>query len=357
MKIVFFGNAPEKIAAIRYRIIRFAEMLEEDGHDCVICLPSSTALQERLYTGGNRGMKLLWLFYVLLRRIAQVRHVIGADAVYFRGPVFPYGPPVFERIIRLFCPRLVYDIDDAIWEPPAYVESFFVRFMDFGWVRKMARICVHGVVGNEHLADYVRRYNPAVTIIPTCIDMRKHVQKEYRRDGGPIILGWTGLSDNLGYMKPIEGVLRDLAVKHGIRILVASGREYHLDGVDVENHDWKIADEIWYLSAPDIGLMPLEDTPRARGKCAFKALQYMGTGTPAVLSPVGMNASVIEDGVDGFLADDPEEWREKLEKLITDPDLRERMGRAAREKVMREYSHAANYPKLKAMFKKIFEEG
>ena len=98
--------------------------------------------------------------------------------------------------------------------------------------------------------------------------------------------------------------------------------------------------------------MPLEDTPRARGKCAFKALQYMGVGTPVVLSPVGMNRDVVEDGVTGFIADTPEEWRDRLERLITDPALRERMGRAARRYIETQFSITAWYP----VFKKVLEE-
>jgi glycosyltransferase involved in cell wall biosynthesis len=183
--------------------------------------------------------------------------------------------------------------------------------------------------------------------------MDKHRQKSYPAPGRTVILGWTGLKDNLGYMEIIAKVLRELAARHDLKLEVASGADYHLEGVRVENRRWTIEHEFDYLEDADIGLMPLKDTPRARGKCAFKALQYMGVGTPVVISPVGMNADVIEDGVTGFLADTPEEWRQKLEALITQPELRERMGRAAREMVLGRYSHEANYPKFKQMLETV----
>ncbi|MBI3118917.1 MAG: glycosyltransferase, partial [Candidatus Hydrogenedentes bacterium] len=297
MKIVFFGNASEKIAAIRYRVLKFADMLAAEGHICIVCLPSSISLQERLYEGRSKASKLLFLFLVFLRRLLQLRHVLGADAVLFRGPLFPYGPPVLERLIRLMNPRLIFDIDDAIWEPPAFVDSFFARFIDYGWVRKMAGMCAHAIVGNEYLRQYVQGFNPNITIIPTCIDMVRHVPKEYdAASDGPTVLGWTGLKDNLGYMTPLEPVLQDLAKKYPVRLLISTGRPYTLEGVEVENHYWVLEHEIDYLRQSDIGLMPLEDTPRARGKCAFKALQYMAVGVPPVISPVGMNADVIEHG-------------------------------------------------------------
>jgi len=347
MRIVFFGNETEKIAAIRYRVITFARMLEAEGHRCVICLPASVSLRDRLFENRGRVRKLLYLFLVLFRRIVQLRHVPGADAVYFRGPVFPYGPPFFEHVIRWLNPRLVFDIDDAIWEPPAHVDSFFLRCMDFGWVRKMASLCRHAVVGNPLLAEYVNQHNPHTTIIPTCIDIDRHAPKQPNTDTGTVVLGWTGLKDNLGYLEPIEPVIQRLAARHALRVSIATGRAYALDGVEVVNHPWRLEEEIAYLHEADVGLMPLKDTPRARGKCAFKALQYMAVGVPCVVSPVGMNADVIEDGVNGFLADTPEAWEAKLERLIVDPDLRRRMGAAARETVMARYTHAVHYPALK----------
>jgi glycosyltransferase involved in cell wall biosynthesis len=349
MKIVFFGNASEKIAAIRYRVIWFAEMLEAEGHTCVICLPASLPLREKLYEDGNKFQKLLYHGIVWWTRLFQIRHVFGADVVFFRGPLFDYGPPFFERIIRMINPRLVFDIDDAIWEPPAYVTSWFKGLIDYGWVRKMARMSRHAVVGNAYLADYVRPLNPNITIVPTCIDMDRHAPKDYDDDPArPVRLGWTGLKDNLGYLKMIEPVLQDLARDHNIEIVISTGRDYALEGVTVRNFRWRLDEEIFYLQHADIGLMPLVDSPRARGKCAFKALQYMGVGTPCVISPVGMNAEVIDEGVTGYLADSPDEWKEKLRTLIVDADLRQRMGRAARQVVIDRYSHAANYPAFKA---------
>lgn len=357
MKFVFFACDTRKIAAIRYRIESFARLLERDGHRCVVCVPAPIAWKERLYERPGRWGKMLYLFLVLLRRVAQVRHVLAADAVFFRGPVFPYGPPVFERIIHLFNKRLVVDLDDAIWEPPAYVNSPFVRLMDFGWTAKMARLCRHAVAGNAIIADYVQERGCPATIIPTCIDMTLHTQKNYpERADGKVVLGWTGLKDNLGYLDAILPALQALARDYPIELMVSTGKPYEAEGVAVNNRLWKLADEINYLAEADIGLMPLEDTPRARGKCAFKALQYMGVGTPVVLSPVGMNAEVVEDGLTGFLADSVEIWRDRLERLIRDPALRERMGRAARRAIEERYSIDACYPEFKRVMEHVASE-
>src|SRR4030095_16634048 len=96
----------------------------------------------------------------------------------------------------------------------------------------------------------------------------------------------------------------------------------------------------------DIGIMPLHDTPWERGKCAYKLLQVMAAGKPVIASPVGANAQVVQHGVNGFLANTAEEWTEALQKLTTDPELRRRMGAAARTTVEDRYSVATVGPRL-----------
>lgn len=358
MKFVFFACETRKIAAIRYRVESFARLLEREGHTCIVCVPASVNQKEGLYESRGRLGKLFYLLLVLLRRIVQLRHVPGADAVFFRGPVFPYGPPLFERIIHCMNKRLIMDLDDAIWERPAFVKSPFIHFMDFGWTRKMAKWCRHAVAGNEVIKAYVEQAGCPATIIPTCIDMGLHQQKTYTKDADrPVILGWTGLSDNLGYLDRIAPAIKTLSERYPLELMVSTAKAYHFPGITVRNRTWTMTEEIDYLSEADIGLMPLEDTPRARGKCAFKALQYMGVGTPVVLSPVGMNKEVVENGVTGFLADTPEEWQDNLERLIADAGLRENMGRSARRYIEQHYSIDAYYPVFKKVLQSVAQDG
>ncbi len=337
------------IASTRYRVAAFAERMRADGHECMVCPLSSVALWKRLYEGRPKWSKLLYMVIALAGRILQLRHVFGADVVFFRGPMFEYGPPVLERIVHAICPRMVFDIDDAIWEPAAHVTSPFLRFVDLGWARKMSGICRHAIVGNRYLDEYVHSWNPdlSTTIIPTCLDMARYEPKVWpdAEEQASVVLGWAGLRDNLGYLEPIEPVLQRLAAKYRIGLVIATrGRTYFLDGVEVVNREYDPAYEADYMREPDIGLMPLKDTKRAKGKCAFKAIQYMASGVPVVISPIGMNTEVVTDGVNGFLASTSDEWYEKLEALITSVELRKRMGDAARRTAVEFYSIDASYP-------------
>jgi hypothetical protein len=64
----------------------------------------------------------------------------------------------------------------------------------------------------------------------------------------------------------------------------------------------------------------------------------MGVGVPVVGSPVGVNSDIIQDGVNGFLAGNDDEWVEKLSRLIEDAGLRREMGLRGRKTVEEGYS-------------------
>jgi glycosyltransferase involved in cell wall biosynthesis len=97
--------------------------------------------------------------------------------------------------------------------------------------------------------------------------------------------------------------------------------------------------------------MPLPDTPWTRGKCGFKLVQYMAMGLPIVASPVGVNATLVEHGVDGFLAASPADWLNALVTLALDRSLRTAMGDSGRMKVERQYSLQSTAPRLVALLK------
>jgi glycosyltransferase involved in cell wall biosynthesis len=95
-----------------------------------------------------------------------------------------------------------------------------------------------------------------------------------------------------------------------------------------------------------VGVIPLEDSPFERGKSGYKLIQYMACGLPVVASPVGVNTTIVEYGINGFLAKSPEEWEWALRALAADPTLRNHMGQAGCAKVEREYSLKVTAPLL-----------
>ena len=75
----------------------------------------------------------------------------------------------------------------------------------------------------------------------------------------------------------------------------------------------------------DVGIVPLVDDKFNAGKSELKYLEYTSIGVPSICSNVKPYNSAIKDGFNGFLAENPEEWEEKLEKLVLDENLRKAM--------------------------------
>jgi len=99
--------------------------------------------------------------------------------------------------------------------------------------------------------------------------------------------------------------------------------------------------------------MPLTDSEWARGKCAFKMLQYMAAGIPVVASPVGMNAEILASSSVGLAAQNNEQWVESLSTLLESPETAESMGENGRQLVEKKYSLLVVSSKWQRVFREM----
>jgi len=184
-----------------------------------------------------------------------------------------------------------------------------------------------------------------VTMIPTCVDTTRFVPRADSRPAGPLVVGWIGSPTTTQYLEQLGGVLQSVSARHSF-VMRVSGADGPLafDGVAIRDEPWSLAREVELFNTCDVGVYPLTDDEWARGKCGFKAIQFMACGVPVVASPVGVNQEIIEDGVNGFLAATPHEWVRKLGRLLAEPDLRARFAAAGRRTVESRYSLAVHAP-------------
>ena len=99
--------------------------------------------------------------------------------------------------------------------------------------------------------------------------------------------------------------------------------------------------------------MPLPEHDRfARGKSAFKLIQYCAAEIPAIASDVGENRNVLADGITGFLANTPADWAAAFREL-TSLHLREEFSHNCRDRA-EEFSLEHYYPQFREFILRTF---
>ena len=84
--------------------------------------------------------------------------------------------------------------------------------------------------------------------------------------------------------------------------------------------------------------MPLDDSDWSQGKCSYKMLQYMSSGIPVIVSPIGMNKELLSLAQIGFGANTLHEWTDCLQIIFSDTEQAQKMGSQGRLLVENKYS-------------------
>ncbi|MFN5912239.1 MAG: glycosyltransferase family 4 protein [Bacteroidota bacterium] len=341
-KTIFFlvpyphGEAPSQ----RFRFEQYIPFLEEQGFRVEVHPFYDYNTWQTLYTEGNFLKKARGVSRSFIKRFGLLFRLREADHIFIHREVAHAGPPVFEWIIaKVLRRKYIYDFDDAIWLP-----NYSETNARFHWIKAYWKVnyCMKWAyrisAGNAYLADHAGKYNSRVEIIPTTIDTVGYHNVQCDHSEEPVTIGWTGTHTTMRYLEFLVPVLRDLEKDHSFRFLVISNEEPDFTLASLEFRRWKKETEIEDLARIQIGVMPLEQDIWSEGKCGFKGLQYMSLGMATVMSPIGVNITILEHGVNGYLAASTEEWKTALKQLLEDPGLRTKLGQAGRKTVEERYS-------------------
>lgn len=357
MKILFLLPYPlQEAPSQRFRFEQYFTILEKAGHQ----IQTQSFLSEqdwKLFFGpGQTLTKLLTLIKGYTKRIYSVFIAAQFDFIFIHREVTPLGPPVSEWIIaKILKKKIIYDFDDAIWLTDRKNESALLRMLK--WRSKVKLICQWSYkvsCGNRYLQEFALQFNGSAFINPTTIDcenIHKPVSIDSKKNSEKVVIGWTGSHSTLKYLEVIEQVLQKLEIEFDqVSYLVIADHPPTLNLQRLKFLPWKAQSEVDDLLNIDIGIMPLPDDIWTKGKCGFKALQYMALEIPAVVSAVGVNTEIIAHSAEGFLCTTEEEWLTSLTKLITDPELRITLGKNGRRKVVEHYSVTSNSANFLSFF-------
>lgn len=324
-------------ASSRLRTLQYQPSMERSGILVDHAPFFDNAYLQALYGGAaTRGGLLARHFG---RRIADLRRCPRPDLILLEYEALPWVPWAIEGALWPRGVPVVADYDDAIFHrydrhDSALVLSLLGTKID----RVMARARLV-TAGNAYLADRaVAAGARRVEIVPTVVDLDAYHPAVGTAPRQPCV-GWIGTPQTwVALARPIHAVLLPILTARRAVFRAVGAALTADDGDRLEIRPWSEATEVAAIQQMDIGVMPLPDTPWARGKCGYKLIQYMACGLPVVASPVGVNAEIVEHGVNGFLAETETEWRDAIQTLLADPDLRARMGAAGRQKVEERYS-------------------
>jgi|YelNatPaOPRAMG01_1025707.scaffolds.fasta_scaffold02179_16 hypothetical protein len=255
---------------------------------------------------------------VPLRSPADWRRAEDHDVVVVQKGLAPGLPALVERWLAAGKP-MVFDFDDAIWLPREGGRRLFRWLHRERCVQTMLRRAAAVMAGNNYLAEYARRFNANVTVVPTAVDVNRY--DSGRAEARPSVIGWIGSASTLAYLRPVQPVFERLGVP--LRVIAAGNPPF-----PVEFRQWRLETELDELRQIGIGIAPMPDTPWTRGKCGLKVLQYMACGIPVVASPVGVHNELIQPGVNGFLAGSVDEWVDTLRRLQENAAQRRDLGQA-----------------------------
>ncbi len=328
-------TAGATVPSARFRVRQYIPWLHAEGVD----------VREHLsvlgsYPPSGTLRRLLWAPLVIAERSASALCSRSADVTLFQREMVSTLLTA-EPLTR--GPR-VLDVDDAIFLHRKGVTA-----------RRLAALCDLVICGNAYLAEAFRQWNRNVRILPTAIDTDRFVPKE-PAPAGTRRIGWSGMSSGFRYLEEIAPALGRVMDRHrDVRLTLVADRLPALEGIDpgrIEFIPWSESVEVPAVQSFTVGLMPLADDAWSQGKCSFKLLTYMACGTPAVASPVGMNADVLAAG-GGLPAATPEEWEEAIVYLLEDERAAARMGIEGRQVVEQHYSLRTLAPRLAALLKGV----
>ncbi len=356
MKILILSRYDRLGASSRVRLFQYIPFLKAKGWQIDVSPLLSDNYLRALYSGKSTLKETIKGY---LKRVQTLVGSRAYDLLWIEKELLPFLPASIERLSIMGIPY-VLDYDDAIFHKYDNHPSKLIRLFLGEKIDSLMHHATLVVAGNSYLAKRaISARAKRVEIVPTVVDISKYKIKDRHLDAedGKVKIGWIGSPATAKYLLEIGSVIRSLSQGYNVEFVAIGPRKDQLKGLPVRVCKWSEEKETDMIGSFHIGIMPLKDSLWERGKCGYKLIQYMACGLPVVASPVGVNKEIVKDGLNGFLPHDFSQWEAALKKLVTDRELRDKMGLAGRARVEEEYSLQVQAPRLHFFFESILNNG
>lgn len=350
MKVLFLTRYPVEGASSRYRVYQYLPALAGIGVDAHVSSFMNSAMYRVVFSRSNSLQKGLNTVWAVIRRILIVLTAQRYDLVVMQRELLPFGPPILEKFLRWRGVATVFDYDDALF---IHKDSKHNRVAS-----KMRRpdktLQIFSLVdavaaGNQYLADCASPYCKNSFCVEVAEDTQRIPLRNFSQEK-KVTVGWLGSPSTEKYLELIRPVLEALFKNRpNLEMHVIGGGDFQLENTNVKHIPWQLDTEVEHLLQFDIGLMPLPLEEWSKGKSGGKARTYMTAGVVPVCTGIGYNLELINTGHTGFLVESDEDWLRVLTMLVDSAELRENIGRAARQEVVERFSIDGQARKLKTV--------
>lgn len=296
----------------------------------------------------RRAKWFIFIFKGILYLSGSIRYLVFIlfDITFYRSnqiivirTIFPRKIPFWGvSLLKIYLkPRNVYwDFDDnIIFDKELSVSENFL----------LQSNSISISVPSDYLKNTIRdTFRTKVKIIPTSdLEFRSKNIKElinFRKTEyeNSVALCWVGTKVNLCFLEKIipqienaAKVCIDTHTKYLTLYVVSNDKlNYQTEYLKIKNINWSYSNAARIIQDSHIGLMPLADNDYTKGKAGFKAVQYISAGLPSIVSNVGYNNFVIEDGINGILIENTNTWSGAISILATNKSMWEEMSFNAR---------------------------
>ncbi|OGL42558.1 MAG: hypothetical protein A2042_04215 [Candidatus Schekmanbacteria bacterium GWA2_38_11] len=373
MKTVFIGINGYDFPYTRVRCFHFAEELQKLGMETeVLSYRDHLAPQysgiEMLNLGDREKLRLN--FKAFLKLFKSRKSVFYVQKIHYHSA----APFLMSRIAGT---KFILDYDDwDIDRSPLFRRNFlnqiFFKGKDAEEITKtIAKSAAACIASSRYLEKFLLQCNEKTFYIPTGVKLEKF-RRSSPRSSDSINFVWTGLVwgeviyNNVIFLIECFSVLNQKYKNICLKIIgqgnwfpkIKDTVERLYKNCRIEFINWVDPDKIpEVLSGCHIGLLPLIPDKANEiwmiSKSPTKLFEYMAMELATVSSHFGEASNIIQEGVDGFLGRNKEDFIKEMEILVKDNILREQMGKNARKKIEEQFSIPVLAKKLYSIIKDI----
>jgi glycosyltransferase involved in cell wall biosynthesis len=302
MKVLGLISSPADPAS-RFRIIQYKKTLHESGTklNYTVPYPPKDSEPSRIVFRNKK----LWHLCMVTGRLKLIPQQYFYDIIW-QNRLLLYDHFIIEKFIKK---PLVFDMDDAIWLSEGEKQVNLA-------IQKSAMI----FAGNEYLAEYCSRISNNTKIIPSVIDTS--IFRPLPAENSDFSLGWIGTKSNFPYLELIkQPVLEFLQQTKNTKLIIVSTEQpgtFKFDNERIVFKQWSAEKENELINEFSVGLMPLPDNNWTKGKCSYKMLQYMACSKPVIVSPVGLNKTILEKSQTGKGPANEADWLKAMHEIRSD---------------------------------------